>query len=138
MTTGFSLLLAMHTTGGRGISLPGPRLRPLFWAAVRSELSHPHGGILAALDWKPFDYYSVARVLPIGNQKAAGIQALTTFKLNLTDAGGTNLQIYWEVRSLLPVWAVRYIVRFILRYMKLEPAYINLSNLLTGAKQQSL
>ena len=89
------------------------------------------------LDWKPFDYYSVARVLPFGNKKGAGIQALTTFKLNPTTSGGTNLQIYCKVRSALPNWAVRFIARSILRYMKIEPAYINLSNLLTGAGEKN-
>lgn len=89
------------------------------------------------LDWKPFDYYSVARVLPFGNKKGAGIQALTTFKLNPTASGGTNLQIYCKVRSALPNWAVRLIAKSVLRYMKIEPAYINLSNLLTTAGEQN-
>jgi class 3 adenylate cyclase len=83
------------------------------------------------LDWKPFDYYSVARVLPYGNKKGIGVQALTTFKLNPTANGGTNLQIYCKVRSTLPTWAMRFIARYILRYMKIEPAYLNLSKLLT-------
>jgi len=39
------------------------------------------------LDWKPFDYYSVARILPSGNKKGHGIQALTTFKLKPTATG---------------------------------------------------
>jgi hypothetical protein len=89
------------------------------------------------LDWKPFDYYSVARVLPFGNKKGAGIQALTTFKLNPTASGGTNLQIYCKVRSPLPDWVVRLMAKYILRYMKIEPAYINLSNLLTGAGEKN-
>jgi len=89
------------------------------------------------LDWKPFDYYSVARVLPFGNKKGAGIQALTTFKLNPTTSGGTNLQIYCKVQSTLPNWAVRIIAKYILRHMKIEPAYINLSNLLTKAVEKT-
>ena len=88
------------------------------------------------LDWVPFDYYSVARVLHVGNIKGAGIQALTTFKLSPTANGGTDLQIYCKVRSPLPHWVVRIIAKYILRYMKVEPAYVNLSNLLTGAKEQ--
>jgi class 3 adenylate cyclase len=87
------------------------------------------------LDWAPFDYYSVSRVLQVGNKKGAGIQALTTFKLNPTPNGGTDLQIYCKVRSPLPKWVVRIIAKYILRYMQVEPAYINLSNLLTGTKE---
>jgi len=89
------------------------------------------------LDWKPFDYYSVARALTVGNKKGVGIQALTTFKLNPTTSGGTNLQIYCKVRSALPHWAVRFIAKYILRYMKIEPAYINLSNLLIGTREEN-
>ena len=82
------------------------------------------------LDWKPFDYYSVARMLPYRNNKGLGVQALTTFKLTPTTNGGTNLQIYCKVRSALPMWAMRYLAKYVLRYMKIEPAYHNLSNLL--------
>ena len=87
------------------------------------------------LDWKPFDYYSVSRVLPYDKKKGLSFQALTTFKLTLTASGGTNLQIFCKVQSALPDWGVRLMAKSILRYMKIESAYINLSNLLTDARE---
>ena len=89
------------------------------------------------LDWKPFDTFSVARVLTIGGRKATFIQALTTFQLTPTPKGGTNLQIFSKVQSTLPGWLVRYLARYILRYLKLGPAYVDLANLLAGAQLNS-
>lgn len=90
------------------------------------------------LDWKPFEYFTVERVLPIRKRDSKNIQAFTTFLLTPTENGGTNLQINSKIDSSLPDFVERKIAGYLLRYMKIEPAYKNLSSFLARTEKKKL
>lgn len=88
------------------------------------------------LDWKPFDYYSIAKTpyIPGGNKLPFG--TIHTFKLDRTKNGGTQLNIYCKIKAPLPQWLTQLIAKHLLRYFKIDKIYDRLRTTLQAQESQ--
>jgi hypothetical protein len=89
------------------------------------------------LDWKPFDYYSTIKTPRISDGSKLPIGTISTFKLDRTKNGGTNLQIYCKVKAPLPKWITQRIAGHLLRFLKADKAYSKLIKTLSSVEKQN-
>jgi hypothetical protein len=93
--------------------------------------------IETVLDWKPFDYYSIAKTPQMRGGKRLPFGTIHTFKLNRTENGGTQLNIYCKVKAPLPQWITQRIAKHLLWFFKTDKIYGRLRKTLQAHESQT-
>jgi hypothetical protein len=84
------------------------------------------------LDWRPFDYFTVAF-----HQARTPLTMFQTMQLESLPNGGTRLHGYFKIRERLPRWLVRWLWQFvILRMANIEPMWKRMTQLMNAEAGQ--